>query len=83
MPSCFRTAPMRVGVVEGVTGIREVRGMDEPVWLAERIAAAEDPNSVITEVALAARAEAQGVPVDSLLRKAVLHAGNCRHSRGS
>jgi glucokinase len=36
--------------------LREVRGIDEPSWLAERIAA-EDPNAVITELALAARSE--------------------------
>ena len=36
--------------------LREVRGIDEPVWLAERIAA-EDPNAVITELALAAKIE--------------------------
>jgi len=37
--------------------LREVRGMEEPNWLAERIAAAPDPNSVITELALAAKSE--------------------------
>jgi glucokinase len=36
--------------------LREVRGLDEPAWLAERIAA-EDPNAVITELALAAKSE--------------------------
>ena len=37
--------------------LREVRGMEEPAWLAERIAAAADPNTVITELALAAKSE--------------------------
>ena len=36
--------------------LREVRGLDEPAWLAERIAA-EDPNAVVTELALAAKSE--------------------------
>src|ERR1019366_6468916 len=36
--------------------LREVRGMEEPAWLRERLAA-EDPNSVITELAQAARSE--------------------------
>lgn len=36
--------------------LREVRGMEEPAWLAERIAQ-EDPNAVITELALAAKSE--------------------------
>ena len=36
--------------------LREVRGLDEPNWLAERFAA-EDPNAVITELALGAKSE--------------------------
>jgi glucokinase len=36
--------------------LREVRGVDEPAWLAGRMAA-EDPNAVITELALAAKSE--------------------------
>jgi glucokinase len=36
--------------------LREVRGLEEPAWLAERIAA-EDPNAVISELALAAKSE--------------------------
>ena len=36
--------------------LREVRGLDEPAWLAARVAA-EDPNAVITELALAAKSE--------------------------
>ncbi len=36
--------------------LREVRGLDEPNWLAERIAT-EDPNAVIGELALAAKSE--------------------------
>ncbi|MGA3135198.1 MAG: glucokinase [Terracidiphilus sp.] len=35
--------------------LREVRGMEEPAWLAARIAAVPDPNAVITELALAAK----------------------------
>jgi glucokinase len=37
--------------------LREVRGVDEPAWLAKRMAEAPDPNSVITEMALAAKSE--------------------------
>jgi glucokinase len=36
--------------------LREVRGVEEPAWLAERIAE-QDPNAVITELALAAKSE--------------------------
>src|SRR5580658_6069356 len=37
--------------------LREVRGVEEPAWLAERMAAADDPNAVITELGLAAKSE--------------------------
>ena len=50
----------RVVSGQGLTNIyeflREVRGMDEPARLAERMAV-EDPNAVITELALAAKSE--------------------------
>ena len=36
--------------------LRDVRGMEEPAWLRDRMAA-EDPNAVITELALAAKSE--------------------------
>jgi glucokinase len=55
-----RISQERVVSGQGLTNIydflREVRGIDEPVWLAERLAA-EDPNAVITELALAAKSE--------------------------
>jgi glucokinase len=37
--------------------LREVRGMEEPAWLTEKIGAVADPNAVITEMALAAKSE--------------------------
>ncbi len=50
----------RVVAGMGLTSIyeflRDVRGMEEPDWLADRIAS-EDPNAVITELALAAKSE--------------------------
>jgi glucokinase len=36
--------------------LRDVRGMEEPAWLAERMTT-EDPNAVITELALSAKSE--------------------------
>jgi glucokinase len=55
-----RISQERVVSGMGLTNIydflREVRGIDEPNWLAKRIAA-EDPNAVITELALAAKSE--------------------------
>src|SRR5271166_1441553 len=37
--------------------LREVRGMEEPAWLTEKLAGALDINSVITEMALSAKSE--------------------------
>jgi glucokinase len=55
-----RTSFERVVSGTGLTNIyeflREVRGIEEPNWLAQRIAH-EDPNAVITELALAAKSE--------------------------
>ena len=51
----------RVVAGMGLTSIyeflRDVRGMEEPAWLAEKIAGVSDPNSVITENALSAKSE--------------------------
>jgi glucokinase len=50
----------RVVSGQGFTNIyeflRDVRGMEEPAWLAQRMAT-EDPNAVITELAQAAKSE--------------------------
>jgi glucokinase len=50
----------RVVAGMGITNIyeflRDVRGMEEPTWLADRMAS-EDPNAVITELALSAKSE--------------------------
>ena len=55
-----RTSFERVVSGTGLTNIyeflREVRGIEEPNWLAQRMAH-EDPNAVITELALAAKSE--------------------------
>jgi glucokinase len=64
----------------GLTGIyeflREVRGMDEPNWLAERMAAADDPNAVITELALAAKSEICEKALDMFVSAYGAEAGN-------
>ncbi|MGA3046238.1 MAG: glucokinase [Terracidiphilus sp.] len=56
--------------------LREVRGMEEPAWLAERIAAAHDPNSVITEMALAAKSEICEKALDMFVSAYGAEAGN-------
>jgi glucokinase len=64
----------------GLTGIyeflREVRGMEEPPALAERIAAADDPNTVITEMALAAKSEICEKALDMFVSAYGAEAGN-------
>ena len=55
--------------------LREVRGLDEPNWLASRIAS-EDPNAVITEVALAAKSEICEKALDMFVSAYGAEAGN-------
>jgi glucokinase len=55
--------------------LREVRGLDEPNWLAERIAG-EDPNAVITELALAAKSEICEKSLDMFVSAYGAEAGN-------
>jgi glucokinase len=56
--------------------LREVRGMEEPAWLAERIAAVPDPNAVITELALAAKSEICEKALDMFVSSYGAEAGN-------
>jgi len=64
----------------GVTNIyeflRDVRGVDEPAWLAEEIAAAADPNSVIAEAGLAAKSELCERTLDMFVSAYGAEAGN-------
>jgi glucokinase len=64
----------------GLTGIyeflRDVRGMEEPVWLAQKIAEVDDPNSVITEEGLAARSEICEKALDMFVSAYGAEAGN-------
>ncbi len=64
----------------GLTGIyeflREVRGMEEPKWLAEKIAEVEDPNAVITEIGLTAKAEICEKALDMFVSAYGAEAGN-------
>lgn len=64
---------------QGLTNIysflREVRGMEEPAWLAKRIAT-EDPNAVITELAMAAKSEICEKALDMFVSAYGAEAGN-------
>ena len=55
--------------------LREVRGLEEPAWLAERMAE-EDPNAVITELALAAKSEICEKAMDMFVSAYGAEAGN-------
>jgi glucokinase len=56
--------------------LREVRGMEEPPKVAERVAAAADPNTVITELALAAKSEICEKALDMFVSAYGAEAGN-------
>jgi glucokinase len=75
-----RISAERVVSGMGLTNIYEflleVRGMEEPTWLAEQIAAAHDPNSVITENALAAKSEICEKALDMFVSIYGAEAGN-------
>ena len=74
-----RISQERVVSGPGLTNIyeflREVRGMEEPAWLAKRIAL-EDPNAVITELALAAKSEICEKALDMFVSAYGAEAGN-------
>ena len=55
--------------------LRDVRGMEEPEWLTERLST-EDPNAVITELALAAKSEICEKALDMFVSAYGAEAGN-------
>jgi len=69
----------RVVAGMGITNIydflRDVRGMEEPTWLADRIAS-EDPNAVITELALSGKSELCEKTLDIYVSAYGAEAGN-------
>ncbi|HEY6489337.1 MAG: glucokinase [Terracidiphilus sp.] len=56
--------------------LRDVKGVQEPVWLAEQMTAAHDPNSVITEMGLAAKSELCAKTLDMFVSIYGAEAGN-------
>ncbi len=70
----------RVVAGMGMTSIyeflRDVRGVEEPAWLAEKIASVSDPNSVITEMGLAAKSELCEKTLDMYVSAYGAEAGN-------
>ncbi len=74
-----RTSFERVVSGQGMTNIyeflRDVRGLEEPMWLAERMAQ-EDPNAVITESALKAKSQICEKTLDMFVSAYGAEAGN-------
>ena len=56
--------------------LRDVRGIEEPAWLAKKIAAVEDANSVITEMGLSAKSELCEKTLDMFVSAYGAEAGN-------
>ncbi len=64
-----------MGLTNCYAFLREVRGIEEPAWLAERMAQ-EDPNAVITELALKAKSEICEKALDLFVSAYGAEAGN-------
>jgi glucokinase len=71
----FERVVSGLGLTNVYEFLREVRGLGEPNWLAERIAA-EDSNAVITELALAAKSEICEKALDIFVSAYGAEAGN-------
>ena len=56
--------------------LRDVKGVEEPVWLAEKIAAVDDANSVITAMGLANKSELCARTLDVFVSAYGAEAGN-------
>jgi glucokinase len=56
--------------------LRDNRGMEEPKWLAEKMAESQDPNSVIGEMALSAKSEICAKTLDMMVSIYGAEAGN-------
>jgi glucokinase len=75
-----RVSYERVVSGPGLTNIyeflRDDQGMEEPKWLADKIAEVKDPNGVITEMALSAKSEICAKALDMMVSIYGAEAGN-------
>jgi len=71
----FERVVSGVGLANVYEFLREVRGMEEPAWLAERMMQ-EDPNAVITELAMSAKSEICEKTTDMFVSAYGAEAGN-------
>ena len=65
-----------MGITNVYEFLRDDHGMEEPKWLADEIAAAHDPNSVITQMALSAKSEICSRALDIVVSAYGAEAGN-------
>jgi len=72
----FERVVAGMGLTSVYEFLREVRGMEEPAWLTEKLAAAHDINSVITEMALSAKSEICEKALDMFVSAYGAEAGN-------
>lgn len=72
----FERVVSGMGMTSVYEFLRDVRGVEEPAWLAEKIAAVSDPNAVITEMGLAAKSELCEKTLDMFVSAYGAEAGN-------
>src|SRR5580698_4668630 len=72
----FERVVAGMGLTSVYEFLREVRGMEEPAWLTQRFTAANDPNSVITEMGLSAKSEICVKALDMFVSAYGAEAGN-------
>jgi glucokinase len=72
----FERVVAGMGLTSVYEFLREVRGMEEPAWLAAKLAEVHDPNSVITEMALSAKSEICEKALDMFVSAYGAEAGN-------
>src|SRR5580658_1944998 len=72
----FERVVSGMGMTSVYEFLRDVKGLEEPVWLAEKIASVQDPNSVITEMGLAAKSPLCERTLDMFVSAYGAEAGN-------
>ncbi|MDE3201725.1 MAG: glucokinase [Acidobacteriota bacterium] len=72
----FERVVSGMGLTNVYEFLREVRGLEEPAWLVEKLSQADDPNTVITEMALAAKSEICVKALDMFVSVYGAEAGN-------
>jgi glucokinase len=72
----FERVVSGMGMTNVYEFLREVKGVEEPAWLAERMALGPDPNAVITEMGLTAKSELCAKTLDMFVSAYGAESGN-------